>query len=456
MDLNKIYSERRTGTKKNTIANRTVYQRDFDRIIFSSSFRRLQNKTQVFPLPGSTFVHNRLTHSLEVSSIGRSLGKIVGEKIAENSDNKLTKDSVSFYNNNLSEVIAAACLAHDLGNPAFGHSGEKAISSYFEKNNDLLEPLNEKQKKDLLSFEGNANAFRILTHKLEGRQEGGLRLTYTTLASILKYPCESTASNKKFIHRKKFGFFQADKEIFDEVVNELEMIKETDESGFTIYKRHPFTYLLEAADDIAYTLMDFEDAHRLGILEQKVVIDSFENLIYGLAAKERIARVKNTSGQIGDVNEKIGYLRGVSIDVLTSKTAQIFLSNLDKILAGEYESSLIKDLEKKCEELKNIEKISIEKIYGHKSVIEIELAGYNVINELLGMVMPAAVKKESERTDLDDKMLQLVPEQFGKFLDSDTHYEKIMSIIDYVSGMTDLFATELYRKIKGIDIGKHT
>lgn len=454
MDLNTIYSERRTGSKKNTAANRTVYQRDFDRIIFSSSFRRLQNKTQVFPLPGSTFVHNRLTHSLEVSSIGRSVGKIAGEKIAENYADTLTKESISFYNNNLSEVIAAACLAHDLGNPAFGHSGEKAIASYFDKHPEVIEPLNEKQQKDLKSFEGNANAFRILTHKLSGRQEGGLRLTYTTLAAILKYPCESMASNKEFIHRKKFGFFQADKEIFHEVVNELGMIKE--KSVLTIYKRHPFTYLLEAADDIAYTLMDFEDAHRLGILEEKTVIDSFNNLITGLGTKERIGRVEKTAKQIEDINEKIGYLRGVSIDLLTTRTAEIFSNRLDKILTGEYEDSLIKELEKSCPELKNIEKISITKIYGHKSVIEIELAGYNVINELLEMVMPAAVKNEAGRNDFDRKMLQLIPVQFGIFSDKDSHYEKIMSVLDYVSGMTDLFATELYRKIKGIDIGKHT
>ena len=453
MDLNKIYSERRTGSKKNTDSNRTIYQRDFDRIIFSSSFRRLQNKTQVFPLPGSTFVHNRLTHSLEVSSIGRSLGKLVGEKIAEIYSKQLTEGSKIFYNINLSEVIAAACLAHDLGNPAFGHSGEKAISYYFESHPEITKELNEKERKDVLSFEGNANAFRILTHQLNGRQEGGLRLTYTTLATILKYPCESIASDKKIIHRKKFGFFQADKVRFEEVVNELGMIRETG-NELMIYKRYPFTYLLEAADDIAYTLMDFEDAHRLGILDRDLIINSFTNLLKDLESKKRYDHILKTSEGIKDINEKIGYLRGVSINALTNSSADVFIRDLEKILEGKYESTLFDQLKKNCSELENIQKISRDRIYGHISVIEVELAGYNVINELLGMVMPAALKSKSDRNEFDKKMLQLVPEQFGDFSDNDDDYQKIMSVIDYVSGMTDLFATELYRRVKGIDIGK--
>ncbi|CAN5564989.1 deoxyguanosinetriphosphate triphosphohydrolase [soil metagenome] len=454
MDLNKIYSEQRTGSRKNTQSNRTVYQRDFDRIIFSSSFRRLQNKTQVFPLPGSTFVHNRLTHSLEVSSVGRSLGKITGEKIADKYSDSLSEESKLFYSINLSEVIAAACLAHDLGNPAFGHSGEKAISYYFENHPEITAGLNDKERNDILSFEGNANAFRILTHKLNGRQDGGLRLTYTTLAAILKYPCESAASDKKFVHRKKFGFFQSEKETFEEVVTGLGMIRE-DHNDLLIYKRHPFTYLLEAADDIAYTLMDFEDAHRLGILSQDLIISSFTNLLENLESKKRFENIQKTSDLISDINEKIGYLRSVSINALTLRSADIYISNLDNILTGKYTSSLIKDIQKNCSELINIEKISVDKIYGHISVIEIELAGYNVINELLDMVMPAAIKRSSERNDFDKKMLQLVPEQYGNFADSLSDYNKIMSVIDYVSGMTDLFATELYRKIKGIDIRKH-
>ena len=215
MILNTIFTNQRTGNHVQNIVSRTDFQRDFDRIIFSSAFRRLQNKTQVFPLPGSVFVHNRLTHSLEVSSVGRSLGSLAGEFIVQNFENELTEDSKNFYLYNLNNVIAAACLCHDIGNPAFGHSGEDAIASFFEKNESELKPkFTEKEWADLVNFEGNANAIRILTHKQTGKDEGGTQLTYTTLASIAKYPCEAIAKKKGHVNRKKFGFFQSEKQTF--------------------------------------------------------------------------------------------------------------------------------------------------------------------------------------------------------------------------------------------------
>ena len=215
MDLNQLFTNQRTGNHPATSASRTDFQRDFDRIIFSAAFRRLQNKTQVFPLPGSVFVHNRLTHSLEVSSVGRSLGSAIGEFIVDQFENDLSDNSKNFYLHNLHNVIAAACLCHDVGNPAFGHSGEDAIASYFEKNEkDLKQKFTEKEWADLVNFEGNANAIRVLTHQQNGKDEGGTQLTFSTLASIAKYPCEAVAKKKGIIHRKKFEIFQNKKITF--------------------------------------------------------------------------------------------------------------------------------------------------------------------------------------------------------------------------------------------------
>ncbi|HUQ96274.1 MAG TPA: dNTP triphosphohydrolase, partial [Chitinophagaceae bacterium] len=232
MQFETLFTEKRVGSDKIPTGQRSGFQRDFDRIIFSSAFRRLQNKTQVFPLPGTAFVHNRLTHSLEVASVGRSLGKIVGEQISGSFKNK-NEEAYEFYRYELSNVIAAACLAHDIGNPAFGHSGEKAISAYFKEhatdaiNNQPLQSLfDTREWNDLCTFEGNANAVRVLTHAFRGRFKGGFGLTYTTIASILKYPCESVAVNKAFKHRKKWGFFRTEQETVSLIAAELGLIQE--------------------------------------------------------------------------------------------------------------------------------------------------------------------------------------------------------------------------------------
>ena len=280
MRWDNCYSNKRTGTKHKTLVPRTEYQRDFDRLIFASSFRRLQNKTQVFPLPGSTFVHNRLTHSLEVASVGRSLGSIVGNHIANTEIKSDDEESQLFYMIDLASVIAAACLAHDIGNPAFGHSGEKAISNYFIEHADTLIEgqslrsfFNDSEWQDLVTFEGNANALRVLTHPYRDKPVTGMGLTYSTLASILKYPCEATAIDKKYKHRKKYGFFQTEKETFLDIAKELHMHQE--EGDKVIYKRHPFVYLVEAADDICYRIIDMEDAQRLGIISKERTSDAF-------------------------------------------------------------------------------------------------------------------------------------------------------------------------------------
>lgn len=448
MNLNHIYTNQRTGNHGATTASRTDFQRDFDRIIFSSAFRRLQNKTQVFPLPGSVFVHNRLTHSLEVSSVGRSLGSLAGEFIVEHFSNDLSEDSKNFYLYNLNNVIAAACLCHDVGNPAFGHSGEDAIASYFERNEaDLKSKFTDKEWADLVNFEGNANAIRVLTHQQNGKDEGGTQLTHTTLASIAKYPCEAIAKEKNVLHRKKFGFFQNEKSTFLQIARSINLIEEQNEP--TIFKRHPFVWLVEAADDICYNIIDMEDAHRLGI----VATSDIENLFFELIKSENqnTKRVEEKMATLSNSNERISYLRAKVINALINQSTLLYQENIDKIINGSLEQSLLNIYKKENHTLQEIETFSIEKIYNHRSVVEIENAGYNVMYELLNHFIPPIIKDKEQRKSYDKKALQLMPFQFN--YDQQSVYQRVLGVLDFVSGMTDNFATDLYRKIKGIDIG---
>ena len=449
--LNHIYTNQRSNTNDTSDA-RSEYQRDYDRIIFSSAFRRLQNKTQVFPLPGSVFVHNRLTHSLEVSSVGRSMGNLVGTFISENY--KLTKESQEFYKYSIHDVISAACLCHDIGNPAFGHSGEDAIASYFDRPEiDLKQYFTEAEWADLINFEGNANAIRILTQQQNGKSEGGLRLTYSTLAAIAKYPCESVAKDKSQLHRKKFGFFQAQKEAFRTIAEKTNMILEQDSP--IIYKRHPFVWLVEAADDICYSIIDVEDSQRLGIIDHDKCRKLFLNLVESLDPSQ-IDKTKNTLKSISDKNDRIAYLRAKSINLLTQKSVEVYQNNFDQIVKGEFKTALLDVIKNETEQvtkrvLDEIQRFSIENIYNHRSVLEIENAGYNVMSELLSQFIPPILKDEKERKTFEKKALRLVPAQF--LYEKGTKYQKVMGILDYVSGMTDNYATELYRRIKGIEIG---
>jgi dGTPase len=458
MNWETIFTTQRIGQEKESPGPRSGFQRDFDRLIFSSAFRRLQNKTQVFPLPGSTFVHNRLTHSLEVASVGRSLGSIVGRKISDEIADK-SGDSYEFYRYELSNVIAAGCLAHDIGNPAFGHSGEKAISAYFIDNastkidgTSLKEFFTDRQWADISNFEGNANAIRILTHTFKGRLIGGLGLTYTTIASILKYPCEASALNKQFKHRKKYGFFQSEANAIHKIADKLGMQREEGEA--ISYVRHPFVYLVEAADDICYRIIDMEDAHRLGILPHELVKDSFLHVINSLNAEgENEAKTLDIYGRIEDLNEKISYLRAKAINLLTLKAAEVFWENRNSILNGSFNDTLLDNIENTCGAFKEVMKISNDKIYNHDTVLEIEIAGYNVMSELLTLFVPALLKQRPDHKDL--KILKLFPLQFREFENTTLPYEKILNAFDLISGMTDLYATELYKKLKGIDIPQH-
>ncbi len=451
IDLNELYSDKRTGVHKLTNSGdpRTEFQRDFDRIIFSSSFRRLQNKTQVFPLPGSVFVHNRLTHSLEVASVGRSLGSQIGQSIFDKYKNHLSEESQYFYKHNLYNVIASACLCHDIGNPAFGHSGEDAIASYFTKNEfDLKSKFSNEEWSDLINFEGNANAIRVLTQQQVGKSEGGLKLTYSTLSAIAKYPCESVAKDKSFIHRKKFGFFQSEKQTFMEIVENTQMIKE--DANPLIYLRHPFVWLVEAADDICYNIIDFEDAHRLGIVEHSECIESLRFLVNCIGFDDS-EMIDEQLKKITDRNDKVSYLRAKSIGALTMKAKMIYEENMESFLGGTAKKPIFDLIKDDCSALTKIIDFSVDHIYNNRSVVEIENAGYNVMYELLSHFIPPILKQKDDRTQSDKKAIRLLPTTYN--YDGDAVYNRVLGVLDYVAGMTDNYATDLYKRIKGIEIG---
>ncbi len=448
MQWDRLFSNKRLGANNETVLGyslRNEYLRDYDRLIFSSPFRRLQNKTQVFPLPGHVFVHNRLTHSLEVASVGRSLGQNVGEAIIKKYPHE-SENFHEFYRNQLHTVISTACLAHDIGNPPFGHSGEEAIRNYFENISGEIKikfdtQLTENQQADFLKFEGNSNTFRLLTHDTLGIH----RMSYSTLASIVKYPSVSaTGFNKKtgLIATKKAGFFDSDYPKFIEIAKEFNInpISDTEK----IYPRHPFVFLVEAADDICYRIIDLEDAFRLGILTKKEVFD----LLLNIFDEESITKIKASLAKQSLDNQQLSYLRAMVINQLVSQCTTIFMNNEALLLAGNLNKSLIDILpEKQINAIKKIDEISIKKVYNHKSVIEIELAGFNVIGGLLDEFMNAIVHIKSKKSE---KLLALIPEQFD--IKNELFYEKTLAVVDFISSMTDLYAIDLFRKIKGISV----
>ncbi|KAA0990102.1 deoxyguanosinetriphosphate triphosphohydrolase [Dyadobacter aurulentus] len=441
MNWEKLLSAKRWGSEDKYNADpaeaRSEFQRDYDRLIFSSPFRRLQNKTQVFPLPGSVFVHNRLTHSLEVASVGKSLGRIFYNKLcAEDKDIDQKLPLISEIGN----IVSAACLAHDLGNPAFGHSGEAAISHYFTDDEGLKykSEVTQEQWADLIHFEGNANAFRILTHPYAGKGYGSFALTYSTLAAIAKYPCEAIAGhNKANIYTKKYGFFQSEQAGFQKIATELDLHKESDSP--LIFRRHPLVYLVEAADDICYNIIDLEDAHRLKILSYQEV----ETLLLQLCNDPKMpARLQ----EIDDADAKISLLRAKSISTLIGQCSELFYNEQKTILAGNLNKSLIDSMpEPYRSAMKEIECISVSKIYNYSSVVQIEVAGYKVIGGLLEEFVPAYLNNNNHYTR---KLVELIPKQF--ITSKEDPYSKIQTVLDFVSGMTDLYAVELFRKIKGI------
>ncbi|MBV2227830.1 deoxyguanosinetriphosphate triphosphohydrolase [Sphingobacterium mizutaii] len=419
---------------------RSEFQRDYDRLIFSSPFRRLQNKTQVFPLPGAVFVHNRLTHSLEVASVGRSLGRLFYNMLKQENPNI---DEEAPFLQEVGNIVSAACLSHDLGNPAFGHSGEAAISTFFTegKGQKYKEMVSKEQWEDLIHFEGNANALRILTHAYNGKDPKGFALTYTSLASIVKYPCLAIDGHVKGSHhRKKYGFFDSEKASFEKIALELGL--ERDPSNPNGYLRHPLVYLVEAADDICYNIIDLEDAHHLKILSYKEVEELLLPLCAGEDLRERL-------DSLADTASRVSLLRAKAINTLIWACAKVFVENQEQFLKGTFEKPLMDALDPEIvQHMKVISKISVARIYNAPTVVQIEIAGFKVMNALLEEFVPAYLK--SNKSMFDKKLVAMIPEQFHT--DKDDTYSKIRAVLDFVSGMTDVYAVELYRKIQGISI----
>lgn len=417
---------------------RLGFEVDFDRIIFSEAFRSLQDKTQVIPLSETDFVHTRLTHSLEVSVVGRTLGRRVGKAILEKHPSLKT---LGYTFNDFGAIVAAASVMHDIGNPPFGHSGEKAIGEYFKTGRGLQykEQLTEKEYQDLIDFEGNANGFKILTESREGIH-GGLRLSYATLGAFMKYPKESLPKKPTtHIADKKYGFFQSEKEAFIDLVEDLGLLSKatSDDIG---YYRHPLAYLVEAADDICYTIIDFEDGINLGLIDEEFALEYLIKLV-----KDSIDTAKYHSLKFK--KDRVSYLRALAINTLINEAVEIFLNNEESILNGKFDKSLLD----KCKyeaQINDIIKISVSKIYRSKEVVEKEVAGYKIIADLLDVFVTALNNHQTGKTTNYDKLLlNLLPQEFK--VQSNSIYDRIMAICTYVSRMSDSYAIRIHKKIQG-------
>lgn len=435
----KRQGDRNKRLRKEQDETRLVFEVDYDRIIFSAAFRSLQDKTQVIPLSKTDFVHTRLTHSLEVSVVGRSIGRLVGKKILDKYPH--LQEMHGFQANDFGAIVAAACLAHDIGNPPFGHSGEKAIGEYFKigKGKEYQSQLSPKEWQDLIDFEGNANGFSVLSTSREGI-EGGLRLVYATLGAYMKYPKESLPKKPtKQISDKKYGFFQQDKLFFQEVATDLGLLQKSS-NGDVHFHRHPLAFLVEAADDICYTIIDFEDGINLGLVSEDYALEYLINLV-----KDRIDTPK--FNQLQSKEDRISYLRAVAIGSLIEDVVRIFIENEPAIMKGEFHHALT-DKSKYQAQMKDIIDLSIKNIYQSREVIEKEIVGYEILQTLLDKFITAVNHKyEGTMSNYDQLILQMLPEKFRH--EKETLYERLLHVCHYVSLLTDGNALELFEMING-------
>ena len=442
MEWKQLISNKRFGQEHKHAErhdDRSEFKRDYDRLIFSSAFRRLQNKTQVFPLPGSIFVHNRLTHSLEVASVGMSIGNDISRRVIQKRPE--LKDTLV---EEIGTIVSAACLAHDLGNPPFGHSGEKAIQTFFSEGpgQKIKSMVSSEFWDDITHFEGNANAFRILTHRFKGRRQGGFVMTYSMLASIVKYPFASCLAG----NHGKFGFFASEAESYRKIADELGIFCKSAPGEPLKYARHPLVYMVEAADDICYEIMDIEDSHKLKILSfaetEHLLLSFFDEDI------QQKIRQRIIDEELTDENEKVVYMRASVIGKLENECVAAFLAHEEEILAGTFEGSLIEHISE-CQKkaYKECEKISYSKIYQSKPVLDIELSGYKIMATLMEVFIEAAVNPSRFYSK---QLLRRVSSQYD--IENESLEERIMAVIDYISGMTDIYALDIYQKINGISL----
>ena len=440
---NQLLSRQRLGQFNSAAEDqtRTDFQRDFDRIIFSSAFRRLQDKTQVFPLARNDYVRTRLTHSLEVASVGRTLGHRVGVYVIQH-------HGVGVPAADFGTIVAAACLAHDIGNPPFGHSGEDAIRDWFcgsATGQAALAPLAVAEREDLLNFEGNAQGFRVLTRLQNAANPGGLQLTCATLGAFSKYPCGLAQPRPSGTAWRKFGFFQADRPLFVELAEHLGLRT----VAVDVWQRHPLVYLVEAADDICYCIVDIEDAYRLRQLDYREA----EALLTPLVeATDRETRL----GGMATPKERIEYLRAKAISRLIDQTVAAFIVHEAAIVNGDFEGELLACIPH-AQALALLRQRAAEQVYVAPSVIEVGAAGFHVLAALLETFVTAVDAVAAYRSTASPRqqmLLRLVPEQFigTGHQPMANPYQRLLGITDFISGMTDSYALELYRKLHGIAV----
>jgi len=437
MNWDRLISDKRLGLEHYHDAKgggvRSDFERDYDRLVFSSPFRRLQNKTQVFPLPDSILVHNRLTHSLEVSSVGKSMAREVAIRLMPRYAGEPWVEKLR----DISEIVSAACLAHDLGNPPFGHSGEKTIGAYFSEGKGLefKGKFTVEQWNDLIHFEGNANSFRTLVHQFKGRRPGGFAMTYSTLAAIVKYPYSSMHAGKK----GKFGFFTTEKEIFHRIADELGLIRLEEDR----YCRHPLVYIVEAADDICYQIMDIEDGHKLKIIGTDETID----LLLGFFTPERQHHLREHMDIVADPNEKIAYLRSCIVGLLVEQCAAAFADYEEEIMEGRFVGSLIDRIDPFASAYQACSALAHDKLYRAGYVVDVDLAGNRIINLLLEKLIEAVMYPERNYSQL---LMNKFPQQYD--VHASKLFEQVQAVLDHISAMTDVYALNLYRQLDGISL----
>lgn len=443
MNWKQLISNKRLGQESRHAIrhdDRSEFKRDYDRLIFSAPFRRMQNKTQVFPLPGSIFVHNRLTHSLEVASVGMSLGNDVAHCVM-----KTRPELADTLFTQIGTIVSTACLAHDMGNPPFGHSGEKAIQTFFTegKGTYLKDRLSPELWNDITHFEGNANAFRLLAHRFKGRRDGGFVMTYTTLASIVKYPFASALAEKG---HGKFGFFSTEADIFRRIADDLGIIRKSADGCPAEYARHPLVYLVEAADDICYEIMDIEDAHKLKIVTYEETKRLFLDFFDEMGQNHIMQRIHDE--EITDDNEKVIYMRACVINALERACVDAFMRHEDEIMRGEFSGSLIDSIDDRLvKAYHNCTELSKKRIYKSKPVLDVELSGFKIMDSLMEVMTEAAVNPQRFYSR---QLISRVSSQYD--ISAPDLETRIMAVIDYISGMTDVYALDIYQKINGISL----
>lgn len=444
-----LLSRKRLGSDQSPSAStaRTDFQRDFDRIVFCSAFRRMQDKTQIFPLSKIDYVRTRLTHSLESSSVGRSLGTLVGEQIIAR------HGLLGFEAADIGAICAAACLAHDIGNPPFGHSGEDGIrhwASHGPGQARVASIPNPSQQEDFLAFEGNAQGFRVLTRLQSRDNPGGLQLTCATLAAFTKYPREAWLAGHQFsgISARKQGFCHEDRPAFETVAEAVGLIRRHPQ--YAIWHRHPLAFLVEAADDICYRVIDIEDGFRLGHIGYQEALELFLSVLPD--REHQALRLNRISGD----KERVEFLRAKVINQAVTEAMSCFLDLEQDILSGRFDEPLLSQIPHR-QPMDRLIEIGAERLYCAPEVVEIETAGFEVMSELLerfSQVLDDIAHHGSKATPKSRMMVRLIPEQFigSKREPAADLYSRLLRLTDFVAGMTDSYAVSTYKKLTGISL----